>query len=214
MKINYLAHASFMITSQGNIKIITDPYTPGNNLRYSQINESADIVSVSHGHGDHNNYSAIKGDPVVLKETGSNVIKGIEVRGISSFHDKNQGNQRGKNLIFCFKVDGLNIVHLGDLGYVLSPDELSKIGHVNILLIPVGGVFTIDANEASALIQLIKPNVVIPMHFKTPKTDFPNTIDDFLKGKNKVRKTNSSMVEFTTQTLPKEPEIVVLQPAM
>lgn len=214
MLIKWLGHASFLITSQDGIKIITDPYTVGNGINYRPINESADIVTRSHGHGDHNNTKAIKGNPTILTEAGSQAIKGIEIKSIPAFHDEAKGSKRGNDLIFCFKIDGINLCHMGDLGHQLSQQQLSQIGAVDILCIPVGGFYTIDAKEATAVAQSIKPRVIFPMHYKTPKADYPIAgVDDFLKNKGNIRKLNTSEIEIKKTDLSRETEIVVLQSA-
>ncbi len=115
MKIKWLGHASFLITSDSGIKIITDPYETGGGLSYGEIKESADIVTVSHDHFDHNNVAAVPGNPQVVKGTAE--VKGIEFKGISTYHDEAKGGQRGKNTILCFEVDGIRVCHLGDLGH-------------------------------------------------------------------------------------------------
>ena len=107
MKIKWLGHASFMITSDSGIKIITDPYKTSETVKYGRIEESSDIVTVSHEHGDHNNTAAVRGNPEVLR--GMAEVKGIEFRGIPTYHDDAQGQQRGKNTIFCFEVDGIRV---------------------------------------------------------------------------------------------------------
>ena len=215
MKIKYLGHSSLLISSKDNVKIITDPYTPGHGIAYKAINESADIVTITHNHGDHNNIASVKGSPAILREAGSKTIKGIEIKSVSLYHDAAQGSQRGVNLAFCLKVDGITVCHLGDLGHTLKPEQISAIGQVDILLIPVGGFFTIDAKEASVVAKSLKSKVIIPMHYKTPKADFPiAAVDEFLKDKKNVRRLNSSEVEFNSDTLPKETEIIVLQPAL
>jgi L-ascorbate metabolism protein UlaG (beta-lactamase superfamily) len=215
VKIKYLAHSSFLITSNGNVRIITDPYNVGQGLSYGPINETADIVTVSHGHSDHNNAAAIEGSPVILKEAGSRTIKGIEIRSIPVYHDEAHGTKRGNNLIFCFKIDELNICHLGDLGHPLNRQELSDLGQVNVLMIPIGGFFTIDAKEADSVARSIGAMAIIPMHYKTAKTDYPiKPVGEFMKQKKNVREVNSSEVKFTKDTLPREAEIIVLQPAL
>jgi L-ascorbate metabolism protein UlaG (beta-lactamase superfamily) len=214
MQIKWLGHASFLITSQDGKKIITDPYTVGNGINYKPITESAEIVTSSHGHGDHNNTKAINGSPAVLTEAGSQTVKGIEFKAVPVFHDASGGNQRGKNLIICFRVDGLNLCHLGDLGHQLNQQQLSGIGHVDILFIPIGGFFTIDAKEATEVAKSIQPKLVFPMHYKTSSVDYPiKGVEEFLKGKKNIRKVNSSQVEIKSDSLPQETEIVVLQPA-
>ncbi len=140
MKIEYLAHACFMITSEAGIKIITDPYAVGGDLNFGEIKESADIVTVSHGHFDHNNVAAVRGNPELVKGAVATDIKGMPFKGIPAYHDEATGKTRGANTIFCFKVDGIRICHLGDLGHQLDDKQVADLGTVDILLIPVGGI--------------------------------------------------------------------------
>jgi len=212
MQIKWFGHSSFLITSQNNLKIITDPYTSDSSLMYSPIHASADIITISHSHGDHSNSSTILGNPVILKEAGSKTIKGIQFKAITVFHDELGGSKRGKNLVFCFQIDNLNLCHLGDLGHVFNPEQLSEIGPVDILLIPVGGYFTINYREATLVSQSLNPKIVLPMHYKTPKTSFPiSGIEEFLANKANIRKINSNQIEISRDTLPPITEIIVLK---
>ena len=115
MKIKWLGHASFLIISDSGLKIITDPYVTGGDLSYGQIKESADIVTVSHDHTDHNNVAAVQGSPRVVR--GAAEVKGIKFNGIPTYHDDTGGGKRGKNTIICFEIDGMRVCHLGDLGH-------------------------------------------------------------------------------------------------
>jgi L-ascorbate metabolism protein UlaG (beta-lactamase superfamily) len=215
MKLKWLGHSCFLITSETVLRIITDPYPQGSGLNYSSINEAADIVTVSHDHFDHNNIAAVRGKPEVITGNGTKTAKGIQFRGIASYHDESKGKERGANTIFCFTVDGIKLCHLGDLGHELSREEIAQIGNVDVLLIPIGGFFTIDAKVASKVGDDLKPKVVIPMHYKTPKCDFPITgVEDFLAGKKNVKKLNSSETEFKAGKLPEATEIIVLQPTL
>ncbi|MFC1918047.1 MBL fold metallo-hydrolase [Chloroflexota bacterium] len=213
MKIKWLGHASFLITTDAGIRIITDPYLPGRGLNYAEINESADIVTTSHDHYDHNNAAVVKGNPEVVKSDTE--AKGIKFRGIATYHDNEQGNQRGNNIVICFEIDGIRTCHLGDLGHPLNPEQVSRIGAVDVLLIPVGGHFTIDAKVASQVYDQLKPSVAIPMHFKNERCDFPITgVDDFLQGKGNVNRLDTSETEFTKANLPAKSRIIVLKPAL
>lgn len=213
MKIKWLGHATFLITSDTGTRIITDPYLPTDELRYGEINEAADIVTVSHDHFDHNNVAAVKGKPEVVRVTTE--VKGIEFRGISTCHDESQGEQRGKNTIFCFELDGIKICHLGDLGHLLTDKQVLEIGKVAMLLIPVGGFYTIGASIASQVCNRLKPMVIIPMHFKTDRCHLPiATVEEFLKGKTGVTRPDSSEVEFKRGELPANTRIVILKPAL
>lgn len=215
MKVKWLGHACFLITSREGIRIITDPYAVGGGISYSPIKETADIVVVSHEHGDHNNVSAVQGKPEIVRDSGTRTARGIQFRGVATYHDNFQGRQRGPNTVFCFTLDDIKLCHSGDLGHLLSPEQIKEIGAVDILLIPVGGFYTISANEASEVCNQLSPKVIIPMHFKTPKCAYPITgVEDFLKGKKDVRRVDSSEAEFELEKLPTTAEIVVLEPAL
>jgi L-ascorbate metabolism protein UlaG (beta-lactamase superfamily) len=214
MKVKWIGHSCFLITSKTGLKIITDPYTPDGGVKYGPVMESADIVTVSHEHRDHNAISEVKGKPEIVRGKGEHLVKGIQIRGIASYHDDVSGTKRGDNVIFCFTVDDVTICHSGDLGHRLSPEQLSDIGNVDVLFIPVGGFFTIDAKTASQVCNDIKPGIVLPMHYKTPKLDFPvSGVDDFLQGKSSVKRVDSSEIDVEKGNLPGSTEVVILQSA-
>ena len=213
MKIKWLGHASFLITSDNGTRIITDPYGPRDDLRYGEIRETADIVSVSHDHSDHGNVSAVRGNPQVVRGTAT--AKGISFRGIATFHDDSAGGKRGKNTIICMTVDDVTVCHLGDLGHALTGKQVAEIGKVDVLLLPVGGFYTIDARTAGQVSDQLKPRVIIPMHFKNSKCAFPIAgVEEFLKGEKNVKQADSSEVEFKAGSLPAETQIIVLKPAL
>ena len=218
MKIKWYGHAAFLITSNQGVKIMTDPYEPnafGGQLTYGKIKDSADIVLVSHDHADHNHTKDLPGSPQIIKGSGSKTSKGISFKGVATFHDPSKGSERGENTAFTMEIDGIRVCHLGDLGHVLSQKEITEIGPVDILIIPVGGFYTIDSKEASQVATLLKPKVVIPMHFKTEKCGFPIApVEDFLKGKTKVKRPGVSEVTFDKASLPPEMEVVVLNHAL
>ena len=204
-----------MITSDAGIKIITDPYTPGGDIKYGEIRESADIVTMSHEHFDHNNAAAIGGNPKVIKEAVTTESSGIEFKGTPTYHDNIKGSQRGKNTIFCFEVDGIRICHLGDLGHQLDDKQVTTLGEVDILLIPVGGFYTIDAKVATQVCNQIKPRVIIPMHYRTDKCSFPITgVDEFIRGKENVKRLDTSEIELKAGGLPTTTQIIVLKSAL
>ena len=213
MKIKWLGHATFLITSDSGMKIITDPYEPNDRLHYGEINESADIATVSHDHSDHSNVAAVKGSPQVVK--GDAEIKGIKFKGIPSFHDAAGGKDRGRNTIFCFEVDGVKVCHLGDLGHELTAEQVAEIGAMDVVLLPVGGFYTIDAAVASRVVDKLNPKVVIPMHFKNNKCDFPIAgVDEFLRGKKDISQPDASEVELRAGELPSATQVIVLKPAL
>jgi L-ascorbate metabolism protein UlaG (beta-lactamase superfamily) len=214
MKIKWLGHASFLITSDSGVKVITDPYQTSENLKYGEINESADIVTVSHEHSDHNNIAGVRGNPEVVRGTAK--VKGIAFDAIPTYHDESEGNQRGKNKIYCFEVDGVRVCHLGDLGHPLNDEQVSELGRVDVLLTPVGGNYTIDAKVAGRVENKLAPRVVIPMHFKNERcASFPVAgVDDFCKGKSNVKRLNTSEIEFKQVELPTSTQVIVMEPAM
>jgi L-ascorbate metabolism protein UlaG (beta-lactamase superfamily) len=214
MKVKWLGHATFLITSNNGIKIVTDPYTTTETFKYGEINETANIVTISHEHRDHNNVASVKGNPAVVREDQE--ARGIKFEGIPTYHDTSGGSQRGKNTIFCMEIDGLRVCHLGDLGHPLSEKEVNQIGKVDIFLIPVGGYYTIDAAVATEVCHQVAPKVVIPMHYKTARIpEFPiSGVDDFLKGKTDISQLDTSETDFTKEKLPATTQIVVLQPAL
>jgi L-ascorbate metabolism protein UlaG (beta-lactamase superfamily) len=215
MKIKCLGHSAFVITSDAGVKIVTDPYETGPGLTYGEITESADVVTVSHDHLDHCNVAAVRGNPGVVRRMGKSAARGIEFNGIASYHDDAGGTMRGGNIIFCFELDGIKVCHLGDLGHLLDDKQVKEIGSVDILLIPVGGFFTIDARAATQVCDQLKPKVIIPMHYRTEKS-FPDIagVDEFIKGKNNVTRQDSSEVEFKAGELPATAQIIVLKPAL
>ena len=218
MKIKWYGHAAFLLTSDQGLKIIIDPYEPGafgGQLSYGKIKDQGDMVITSHDHADHNYTKDLPGTPQVVKGSGSKTIKGISIKGIPTYHDPTKGSERGTNTIFTIKLDDIQLCHLGDLGHLLSEKELAEIGPVDILMIPVGGFFTIDPKEATRVAEQIKPKVLIPMHFKTEKCGFPiASVEDFLKGKTNTKRARASEAAFDKATLPQQMEIVVLEHAL
>jgi L-ascorbate metabolism protein UlaG (beta-lactamase superfamily) len=213
MIIRYLGHAAFLIIAPNGTRIITDPYNAekcGDSFRFEKIVESADIVTISHEHNDHN-FDRLSGDPVYIRGGGNKEVKGIKITGIDVFHDDQQGRQRGPNTIFNLDVEGLNIVHLGDLGHILTTEDVKRIGPVDILLIPVGGYFTIGPKVAQDVIDALKPRIVIPMHYQNEKCTFPIApVDDFIKDKDFQRFPGE--IEITKDRLPRTTTIYVLPP--
>lgn len=213
MKVKYLAHASLLLESNEGIKILTDPYEPGGfggEVRYKPIKEECDIVLVSHEHADHNYIKDLPGNPTIVKKTS--VVKGINFKAVPTYHDPTNGTQRGKNTVFVFTVDGFTFCHLGDLGHLLDKEHKSQIGKVDVLFIPVGGVFTIDPKEATQVVETIEPSLVIPMHYKTESLGFPLAdVQEFTKNKPRVKELGSSLAEIM---LPEEQEIWLLTPSL
>lgn len=215
MKIKWFGHSAFLITANDGTRIITDPYKSGSfsgALGYKPIQDSADIVTISHEHDDHNYAIQIGGKPQVVRNIKTQTIKNIKIEGISTCHDASRGRERGLNTVYVMTVDGLRLCHLGDIGHIPNAEEIKQLGQIDILFIPVGGVFTIDAKAATKIVETLKPKLVMPMHFKTPVLGFPIApVDDFLQGKTIVKRLELSEVEIDQSTLPKQTEIWVLK---
>ena len=210
MKIKWVGHSSFLIESERGIKIITDPFDE--TLGYKLPRIKVNIITVSHEHFDHNYVRGVKGRSVVFKGVVNRESHKMEFRGISSYHDSVYGGQRGTNTIFVIKADGLNLCHLGDLGHILDSDKLDEIGTIDILFIPVGGFYTIYSSQATQIIKDIKPNIAVPMHYKTEAIKFSiDPVEIFLSDKDNVQRLESSEFEITKGTLPKNTQIYVLQ---
>ena len=184
MIITWQGHSCFKIQDKmgtDGVTLVTDPFDKETGLKVP--NFEADIVTVSHDHHDHNNVGALRGTPFVIECAGEYDYKGILVEGIDSFHDDKKGEERGANIIYRIEVDDISVAHLGDLGTVLDNTQLEKLVGTDVLLIPVGGKYTLDAKKAVEVISQIEPRIVIPMHYKTDglKIDDLDPIDKFIK---------------------------------
>ena len=186
MNIIWYGQSCFQISSsQGknnHVSIIIDPFGGDIGLKLPRKIE-ADIVLVSHDHFDHNNIKAVSGSPLIIEGPGEYDARGVFIQGISGYHDSSQGAEKGNVTIYIIEAEGVRICHLGDLGQKeLSSDQLEKIGEVDILMIPVGGVYTIDADEAIKIMAQVEPKITIPMHYQIPKLKIKlGGIDKFLK---------------------------------
>ncbi len=194
MKIEWMGHACFAVTTDAGVRIVTDPFDE--TVGYPMPWGHADIVTVSHGHFDHNCYERLNPAHVADK-AGEYVFDGVKIRGIDSFHDDAQGAKRGKNVIFVIEADGKKVVHLGDLGHMLSDAQLAAIGKADAVMIPVGGTYTLTAQQAAEQIRAMDTEAIVPMHYQnewcrfdiTPLTPFLHQMnlpfeemDEFIPG--------------------------------
>ena len=179
MEITWLGHSCFKLKGK-QATVITDPFSPA--IGYTLGKVTADIVTVSHPHPGHSYVQGVADEPRVLKSPGEYESGGVLTVGVHTFHDNEKGAQRGKNTVFVIDVDDVMICHLGDLGHVLTAEQVAEINGVDVLLIPVGNVSTIDAVQAAQIVRQLEPKIVIPMHYKTEaeKKDL-ETADRFLK---------------------------------
>lgn len=205
-----------IITSQGKnhqVNIVIDPFAESVGLRLPKL--EADILLVTHQHHDHNNIKAVSGSPVLIDGPGEYEIKEVFIQGISSFHDSSLGKERGLNTIYVIESEGLRVCHLGDLGQKdLASDQLEKIGEVDILMIPTGGVYTISAKEAVKILSQIEPNITIPMHYQIPKLKAKlDGLEKFLKTMGVKKLEPLSKLTIKKKDIsPEEAKIVLLKP--
>jgi len=210
VKIKWLGHSCFLITSSEGVKILTDPFD--DQVGYEVPSEEADIVTTSHNHFDHNNIDAVRGEFIHIKEPGFYSEHGIDIKGVATFHDEVSGKKRGNNVIFKFNVDGIEVCHCGDLGHIPTSAQAEEIGRVDVLLLPVGGTFTVDAKGAFEVAKLLKPAVIIPMHFKTADTDFTiDGVDKFVAVAGSGERAGRQEIEINKENIKSMPPVLILE---
>lgn len=164
MDITFLGHSSFRIKTR-LATLVTDPFDPKMvGLKFSGV--EADIVTISHQHQDHNQSQLIKNVKKVVDGPGEYEIMGVSILGYQTFHDDKRGELRGVNTVYVFEAENLRLAHLGDLGHILSQELIEELGDIDILMLPVGGEFTIGPKEAGQIVQDVEPSLVIPMHYQ------------------------------------------------
>ena len=221
--IRYFGWSFFLVTAADGLRIAMDPFS---NIGYTMPTVEADVVTVSHEHGDHNNVGLIRGMPRVVRGLGVGAadwnriyerMGGTLIYAVPAFHDDVQGTSpRGLDTLFMIDSGGVRIAHLGDIGQPsLSEGQLRALGAIDILMIPVGaGPFTVTPAQATAITAQIRPKIVIPMHYKTPERQPPTWpgIDEraFLEGKQNVRRLGSHTLTITRDQLPSTTQIVVM----
>lgn len=171
MKIRWYGHSSFLFTTAAGTRLLVDPCAPETGYRLADI--PADAVLCSHGHSDHNYRAAARGTPPVVDGAGVHAFGAARVTAVPTWHDDAGGAKRGHNLVFVIEADGLRAVHLGDLGHVPDAAQAAAIGRPDVLCIPVGGTFTIDAAGAARTVELLHPRLIVPMHYRTERLTFP-----------------------------------------
>lgn len=212
MLITYHGHSEFLIKTDAGPRILTDPYSP-QMTGYPERELSADIVCVSHAHEDHAWLQKVKGNPVVLTDQGVHTpAEGIVIRSIPAFHDDAQGQKRGQTLLTRIEADGLVLAHLGDIGCPLTQEQTNFLRGVDILMIPVGGFFTIDSVQAKEMCSSLAPHIVIPMHYNTKQGGFPQIRDvtPFLNAMAPVKPVHMPLVRVTRGDLSEQPRLIVL----
>ncbi len=208
MEITWLGHSCFRIKGK-EAAVVTDPYEK--NIGYSLGRPAANIVTVSHGHSQHDNIDGVGGSPKVISGPGEYEIANVLITGIRTFHDAEGGEKRGKNTVYLIEIDEVMVCHLGDLGHVPTSEQAEEMSNVDVLLVPVGGLTTMDAAAASETISLLEPKIVIPMHYKTEvlKGEL-EPLGRFLKEMGLKEITPQPKLVVTKQSLPAHTQVVVL----
>lgn len=205
MKIKWYGHSVFRIETASGLAVLTDPCAPTTGYKLKDI--PCDVITSSHAHFDHNYFVAASGTPEILSAAGTTEIGGVRITAIPSFHDEEQGAKRGGNLIFVIEADGLRIVHMGDIGHQLSEEQIAAIGRPDVLLCPVGGVFTVDPLGACLVAKALSPRVFVPMHYQTDALTLSAelaSVEDFLKLTKApdIQRLNGSEWIVTVDTIP------------
>ena len=210
MEIIWFGHSCFLLRS-GEARLVTDPFDKSVSYPTLKVRQPVNIVTISHHHPGHNYFAALKDEPKVIDGPGEYEIRGVFIDGIRMFHDKELGSERGQNTVYTIEMDGLVLCHLGDLGHPLSSQQVQELTHIEVLMLPVGGVSTINAEMAAQVVRLLEPTIVIPMHFKTEATPWLQPVDRFLKEMG-VRGINPQpKLSITKSKLPGETQVVLLQ---
>jgi len=186
------------------LKIAIDPFDKSLGLKVPKI--KAQILLITHEHSDHSNKKAINGSPFLIEEPGEYEVKGVHIKGIQGFHDDSQGKEKGKVVFYVIETENMKICHLSDIGQKeLTPEQIEEIGDVDILMIPVGGIYTINAKQASNIISQIEPKIVIPMHYQIPKLNLKlNSLDQFLKEIGSQKIEPQKKLKIKVSDMPKE----------
>lgn len=211
MLIKYHGHSEFLLETEEGLRILLDPFDPNIPFAYREV--EADIVTCSHEHADHNHIEKVKGNPIVIKGLGSHKpAADVAITGYPSFHDDVQGAKRGKNTIYLVHMEGLRIAHLGDLGALPDENTLRMLQGVGVLLIPVGGTYTIDAQEAAALAKRLDARVTIPMHYKKDHQGLQSisSADGFLQAMLPLTPSSQPLLRITHQDIGEAPRLVLL----
>lgn len=210
MEIIYLGHASFKIKGK-SLTIVTDPFDESTG-RFAR-GTAANIVTISHNHGDHNAAKLVEGNPFVVNGPGEFEIGGVSIIGAATWHDEQDGKERGVNTAYVIEIDEMRIAHLGDLGHSLSQEQLDDLGSVDIAMIPVGGKYTIDAKKAVELVKQLDPWIVIPMHYKQEGIAVEGLagVEEFLKEMGKPDLVSIPKLLITPDKMPEELEVIVLE---
>jgi L-ascorbate metabolism protein UlaG (beta-lactamase superfamily) len=213
MKIQWLGHACFLMTTSANLRILTDPYDSSIGLKLPFV--SADIVTTSHGHFDHGAVSEVHGTPKVVNSLEGLDVGKAKIRGVASYHDEQKGAERGRNIIYVFEIiengETFTLCHAGDLGHTLTPEIIERIGGVDVLMLPVGGTYTVDAAGAWKVVEQISPRIVLPMHYRIRGLKVNvGGVEKFIEGRKDVSRLRELSLS-RRRDLPIDTQVILLE---
>lgn len=214
MVIKWFGHACFAVTNEQGETWVADPFD--NTIGYDTPDVSAEVVTVSHHHHDHDDTQLVNGNPTVIDQPGTHTVGGFEIKGIPSMHDDAQGEKRGPNTIFAVKTNGVRLCHMGDIGHTLDDETVEQIGPVHVLFVPVGGYYTVNASQARRIADALDARIVIPMHFNTKDCvyDELDSVTSFTeimqKAEYGVSSLHANEYEINPQDIPRRHRIIVM----
>ncbi|MBI4307816.1 MAG: MBL fold metallo-hydrolase [Chloroflexi bacterium] len=211
MEITWLGHSCFRLRGK-DATVLTDPYA--DSLGRSLGKVEATIVTVSNEHAHHNHVEAVSDAVRIVRGPGEYEVAGALIFGLSTYHDAEKGKQLGKNNVFLIEIDDVRVCHLGDLGHTLSSSQKAELGAIDVLLVPVGGVCTINAATAAEIIGALEPKVIVPMHYQMKDITVKlEPVGRFLDAMGIRGVTPQSRISLSASAVPKETQVVVLEPA-
>jgi L-ascorbate metabolism protein UlaG (beta-lactamase superfamily) len=208
VRISWMGHAMFLLEDGAGNRLVTDPYAEG--VGYALPDVEADIVLVSHDHFDHANTGMVRGDPMIVSDASLREFGGIEIEGFPTYHDASGGAERGPNIAYRWRMQGMTFAHLGDLGHRLDTATAAGLAGTDVLFVPVGGTFTLDDAGAAQVVEELAPRIAVPMHFRNSACSFPiKTVEPFASRFTRVEETGKSPVYVGVQDLP-EPTLLLV----
>ncbi len=210
MEITWYGHSCFRVKGKEAV-VILDPCSPG--YGYTLPKLQADIVTVSHSHPGHNYVEAVTGTPRIIRGPGEYELKGVFMKGVATFHDAERGAQKGRNTVYVMEIDGIKLCHLGDLGHSPAPELIDEMSDVQVLMIPTGVISTLAIGTAIELVKNLSPKIVLPMHYKTPKsTRDLEPVEKFLKELGVKEAVPVPKLTVTRASLPLDMQVIILEP--
>lgn len=209
VRISWIGHSMFLLEDGEGRRLVTDPY--GDYVGYAMPRIAADIVLISHDHADHSNAAMVMGDPEIIRDPSPREVAGIRIAGTPTHHDAKGGAERGENIAFRWEMQGLTFVHLGDLGHAVDASSAPELADAHVLFVPAGGFFTLEPEDAAAVVRELSPCIAIPMHFRNTACAFPiATEEPFVSLFTSVERTGKAPIYVSCDDMPDETTVVVM----